>query len=80
MLAIGRGGPGRVAAPQILHRRHPQVVLRVGAEPLLGLDEPAHAGTAVVGPAAGAFSARSAASPFCAAIAIGSNSAPIGGE
>src|SRR3954454_20672043 len=86
----------RRQAAQIVHRRQPQVQLGPLAQPRLRAlrrrRQRGHAGTADAGFGAAAPSVpaapgapeaealRSSASPFCAAIAIGSNSAPIGGE
>ena len=75
-------------AAQVVHRGEAQVQLGLLAQALLRprhpARHPAHAGTAAFAGAAPGFSVaaflRSSARPFCAAIAIGSNSAPIGGE
>jgi hypothetical protein len=74
-----------VAPPELLHGGQPEVMLGAVAQPLLERADPAHAVTAGVGAGAGAAAAvpppaRSSARQFCAAIEIGSNSAPIGGE
>src|SRR4029077_7182825 len=67
-----------VLAAQVLHRREAQVVLGLRAQPPLQPRGGGHA-EAPAGAGAGA-AARSSLRPVWAAIAIGSNSAPIGGE
>ena len=74
---MGRRGGLRVLPAQVLHRGDAQVVLGLLAQALLGAGE-VHAGTEAG--AGDCACLRSSASPFWAAIAIGSNSAPMGGE
>src|SRR5204862_7849946 len=73
-LVEGRRRALGVAAAKLLHRRQPEVVL--GALPHA---PPALAGEGHAGTGAGA-GVRRAASPFWAAMAMGSKSAPMGGE
>ena len=83
-----RGRDPRVVPAQVVHRGEAQVQLGLLAQALLRPRHrgrhPAHAGTAAFAGSAPGFCVaaflRSSARPFCAAIAIGSNSAPIGGE
>jgi len=71
-LAVGLRRAG-LAPAQVAQDREAQVVLRPPAQRPLGLRQRLHTVT-------GSRLTRCCASPFCAAIAIGSKRAPIGGE